>query len=656
MKILSLFVSRNIHRSEEKMPVPLEITPAPLCLPEILSLILSFLPQHTIKHSARYVCRLWLAASRPLTNVHAVWHSSCQETDRHYKILDNLHLITTLCIRTHRYWLNGRSKYLWDRFSERIDHLNALNQIRITRLDFVYVANLATMVYPLLSKIGGSLTKIYITNLSDCNIHVEAILALCPRLFLLHVDNRWKRVRRITDSFPSWYETLASVAIRDNYSIEHLIIRGMGIEQHSMQAILQKCPQLQVLKMDQILFHCESAAEPFDQAMFFASVAKSCRHLKYFHLSVCGHEMSPQDAAYLVQFLYPGVMAPARISNSTLAPQLSPEQPYPQQLYLDTVSVSERETNKATLRTLFRPFLESSFDSIITVLEIVPAIDQVRNDCLTHALHGVLCSASSLLHVRASTVAYFVEYLEFSEAAVSDRLRPLWSCVSECLASEHDFKKKRVWACRRLRTLQLKFISKTRGDENRPEYARMMFGYIAKVCPNLRELSIYRLRLNLELEGGLCLLSRLRFLQRLTVVTWTKSKMKKKDLEWMARHPPEKVILQLCKWSNISLSPRKNDDMTKYNDSTLYKDASITTELTVESLKDVGSVTNWKACLKQIEQGMNGEGCWPMLEFLGLRHSEVMHHSGHYLPIIIANIRPGVEFSCNYEELLQRLQ
>ncbi|KAF9352176.1 hypothetical protein BGX26_009952 [Mortierella sp. AD094] len=658
MNILSLFGSCNVQHSQKDKQLSQSKAPIPLCLPEILLVIFSFLGQYTLTHSVRYVCRLWLAVAHPLTSIRAVWHNSLNRKERHAALLDHLHLVTDLNISPGRFWYSEGSENLWRILSERIDNLRTSNRLHITKIELTYVPNLVKMVYPVLLKIS-TLTEIHVNNLSDRDIHLGAILALCPKLRLFHIENRWKRDHRVLDKIP--YDSESPLVITDynDSAIEQLSIKGMRVRQTNMQAILGRCPRLRVLKLNQVHDINEQNSESFDRNSFFAAVANSCRRLKSFHFSLYNQDMTLSDSISLIRELFPSTQK--RASNS--AQLMVQSQRSPMQINLDTVSLLDRDVNASTNQVLLGPLVRSSFDNIITTLEIIPAIEELHSDCVTHALHSVLCSSPSLLHVLAPTVEYFVQYFDLSETTDTGRTCPVWSCVSGCFASEPDFTKRKIWACRGLRTLQLKFVSKVKRDNASLANARMMFGYISKVCPNLRELAIYRLKLNLELESGLCLLSRLRFLQRLTVMTWTNMKLKKKDLKWMAKRPDGKLSKPYSRlWSTLSSSSRKEPSTSCSKDNSAGTASAVSisevpvlmSDLTVESLRDVASAANLKACRNQLEQGLGSEGCWPMLEFLGIRHGGTKQdHPTCYLPALIKDIRPGVEFSCNYEELLK---
>ncbi|KAI8346573.1 hypothetical protein B0O80DRAFT_533511 [Mortierella sp. GBAus27b] len=73
-----------------------------------------------------------------------------------------------------------------------------------------------------------------------------------------------------------------------------------------------------------------------------------------------------------------------------------------------------------------------------------------------------------------------------------------------------------IWACRGLQTLHLTFQSSVY-DFSPTTRARMLYGYLSLVCPRLRDLSIRHSNLDLSLEGGMCMLARLRWLEKIRI-------------------------------------------------------------------------------------------------------------------------------------------
>lgn len=112
-------------------------------------------------------------------------------------------------------------------------------------------------------------------------------------------------------------------------------------------------------------------------------------------------------------------------------------------------------------------------------------------------LHRFLCSSPHLLHFRAGG----------SEALLTLRvMRDLDDLGT-------------VWSCRNLRTLSMEMAE----ESNDLEMSRQLFGYVSRVCPRLLELSLvfmFKNRQVHELESGLCLLTRIKSLQKLEFSTF----------------------------------------------------------------------------------------------------------------------------------------
>ncbi|KAF9437842.1 hypothetical protein BGZ76_010927 [Entomortierella beljakovae] len=684
MSITSLMGTRRRRQSSKADKV--KYTPTPFYPPEILSIILSFVNQHTLIHSARYVNKQWLILSQPFIRTHAIWKDFDNGEHNRLSLIPNLHHVTDLCVQFGRGWYYNFTLELWEDLLGKIDTLNTSNQLKISKLAIVYVTHLIPMVYPILSKLPA-LTDFSLTEVSSPEIHLGSILQLCPSLLRLYINNEsctgdHKIMDTISanDSNTTTADEATSCIISES-PIRTLIIRGMRVEQSVIEGILQRCPDLRTLKLEQIL-NLEDQATLFDQPKFFEFVAKTCTKLRQFHFSFYNHPMSAEIAASMIQTFFASnkqfmsSSSSLSLEQSSLVRRLYPQQQQQQQpatweiAPFETISVLDRDIDSPTAHIFLAPILNPSFNNIITTLEIMHSIEQSNYDCVVHALHNVLCSTPSLLHLLAAAVPYFSEYLDLSDKVPLEE--PIWNCTSGCPASEPGFKEKRIWACRGLRTLQLKIIPKLKRDVASVENSRMMFGYISKVCPDLRELAIFRWELNLKWEGGLCLLSRLSSLRRLTIRSWTKTRLKKRDLDWMNTSNSSsrnkfvpKLLHQWMMLTRRSLfkNPGRTTAIENRNDIKVGMDSDLvirqskerrssSRELTWEDMMDVGTIAELHACQEELRRSKDtNESCWPMLEFLGLRHSYGKNQGpGRYLPVLMSKILPGVEFSCSYSK------
>ncbi|KAF9905620.1 hypothetical protein EC991_001520 [Linnemannia zychae] len=173
----------------------------------------------------------------------------------------------------------------------------------------------------------------------------------------------------------------------------------------------------------------------------------------------------------------------------------------------------------------------------ITSLEIHGPIDvKYTNDSL---LHNYLCSSPHLLHLKALALPYPLEHMDLHGLLPPTAILPESDHPTSIVYSPG------VWQCRKLRTLHVRIATpkNVTGDPPAPlpQHSRIAFGYITRVCPELRdiELSNGSLRtadpcLDMSLLGGLCLLARLQHLERFSSGTWKKQGvLSARNLEWI---------------------------------------------------------------------------------------------------------------------------
>ncbi|KAG0063015.1 hypothetical protein BGZ89_010224 [Linnemannia elongata] len=199
-----------------------------------------------------------------------------------------------------------------------------------------------------------------------------------------------------------------------------------------------------------------------------------------------------------------------------------------------------------------------------------------------------------------------------------------------------------IWRCRGLQTLHVEVHAPNKVMSRSPVQSRIIFGYISRVFPKLEELrvrtphfcqttnKIHEIkcpRIRLELEGGLCLLSRLKHLQRLDArpgnhASWILDNVREVDLDWMipsghtfkarrARQKEVKQWQQRCdqqKKLAAEQSPQKK----------AIGDVSAVTEV-LGQLRNLGLLKDVKEMVKEMES--MSVPSLQSLEGLSLRHS-----------------------------------
>ncbi|KAF9986742.1 hypothetical protein BGZ65_006444, partial [Modicella reniformis] len=249
----------------------------------------------------------------------------------------------------------------------------------------------------------------------------------------------------------------------------------------------------------------------------------------------------------------------------------------------------------------------------LTTLEIQTKCDSTTTQAdleLAQALHFFLCSSPLLVHLKAPKVIYLTEYLNFSphpllvaeepcaadgksDKSWSSAERPIidfWNLYSNDdngsnnteeekekeLEEEQERKReplfsssslsgsgqpqpqqqpqqqpcRPIWACRGLQTLHITFQSSVY-DFSPTNRARVVFGYLSLVCPQLRDLWIRHQKLDLGLEGGMCMLARLRWLERLRIQVDTNPELTPK-----CKRTPVKVLELVFWWLKLMMMVR----------------------------------------------------------------------------------------------------
>jgi hypothetical protein len=231
---------------------------------------------------------------------------------------------------------------------------------------------------------------------------------------------------------------------------------------------------------------------------------------------------------------------------------------------------------------------------------------------LAQALHFFLCSSPLLIHLKAPNVVFLTGYLDFKPHS-SDATSEWWSSQRDIIdywnmeteETEQDEQPARqrcrpIWACRGLQTLHLAFQSRVFYSSPTMYQARIVFGYISLVCPQLRNLSIRHPYLHMGLEGGLCMLARLKWLERLSIQSGLPPESKPK--------PKSSTEIQELNmwWLKIMIARKKT-----WNDSRRSK------ERTLRQLQDKArrELKRWRKQEKTVRSGkVGGHGLFRNLQ------------------------------------------
>lgn len=176
-------------------------------------------------------------------------------------------------------------------------------------------------------------------------------------------------------------------------------------------------------------------------------------------------------------------------------------------------------------------------------------------------LHQLLCESSNLRHLKTLKMPCLTAFMDVH------RRIPMYPkpATPDLHLAEHQQEQGQeqeqdkeqgtpvannvpgIWICRGLETLDLELHFHDQAIENGTQHARIIYGYIGSICPNLIDL---RLRFKedcsiadynwecrdkpLILESGLCQLSRLRHLERLWISHGVLDYGNLSELNWLA--------------------------------------------------------------------------------------------------------------------------
>ena len=275
-------------------------------------------------------------------------------------------------------------------------------------------------------------------------------------------------------------------------------------------------------------------------------------------------------------------------------------------------------------------------------------------------LHQYLCESPHLLHLRAPRTAIMVEaldvharsyiiqkgYMEVDEKD-KDKVNSYREWNQFRTACNHG--QTQVWICRKLRTLHCSIYSRTEPEFKSPARSRIVFGYLSRICPNLQDLqismptqqsvngTIVYPKLDLRLEGGLCLLTRMKHLWILRLESRErKTSCRPKDLGWILSGESQKEMKESKQqWALRSatvegwtdwLKDEETDDNHWRNAFTTVRWESKDSPVDIdepwlkEDLKTMGLLLDVKLLLDEMDCPNDGVEyrCWPELRHISL--------------------------------------
>jgi len=351
----------------------------------------------------------------------------------------------------------------------------------------------------------------------------------CPLLEILSIRSRQRKEQRLSWTIRQHEEKYERQPQQQQEQqqlgsllrLRSLTLRNVAFAQASLENLLTLTPDLKVLKLMDMNWN----------PTLGYNWVKLFNHLKDLKITLDAVDFS----TYRQQSSWAAMSRLSEICPSTSdwtlwAPNITPS-------FLQTL----------TLRT-----------SVVTTLELYWRSEYNRRYELCcqgdlkdtpRLVHEYLCTSSQLVYLKALKIPfqpYLMDLFSRGNPAAYPKCQKLTSPSTT------------LWVCRGLERLHIEvhgtFVS------------RILFGYISRVLPKLEELyitrpgvcesisgSMFRPTIDLQLKGGLCLLSRLRHLERLWVqgdahqVTQRCGRM---DLSWI-EHSRDNATLKALRQQEI---------------------------------------------------------------------------------------------------------
>ncbi|GJJ69314.1 hypothetical protein EMPS_01660 [Entomortierella parvispora] len=234
------------------------------------------------------------------------------------------------------------------------------------------------------------------------------------------------------------------------------------------------------------------------------------------------------------------------------------------------------------------------YGNFLTSLDIVPIRDW-SPQC-GDVIHVFLCEAWHLEYLRAGSIGCYLDNLDLnnvlqtsttvlSAESINDERGPQSYSRQRRETGLYEFSPKAVWACRNLKVLHIEFTRRrtAKQDKYRPSYrqvsmassqsgatvdgpmvqvgperwnaqhhgaslgchkeesvdpekaSRVVFGYLARFCPRLCEVTLECSLLSLSLEGGFTILTRIKTLKRISIFHLRTGFEKRDVLPWVIK-------------------------------------------------------------------------------------------------------------------------
>ncbi|KAF9122814.1 hypothetical protein BGW39_009476 [Mortierella sp. 14UC] len=454
--------------------------------------------------------------------------------------------------------------------------------------------------------------QMQLSNYHGQAVDLSRIFVACPQLEVLHLG--------VFD-----YTTAdGSKIVQDKQlPLQSFILTGAVFRQTCLETLLNVTPNLTELK----LININEDRPRYDIPRLLNRLVTSALLFKSFHISIRDKVMSPDEIRNKLITVCP-VATEWTLRCHDIVPQILQDLEY--------------------------------LPNVITSLELPRHYSYHQESCVTNTsvrdnpaiMHRYLCTSPHLMHLKNLKMsALQFEGMDLHRRSSFAELAHWTTYRYVNTTKDADAIVPGVWACRGLKTLHLNLHGHGEFGLSHPVHSRIIFGYIAAVCSELEDLQltvssecrkkgdtngkVYFTDFCMRLEGGFCLLNRLKHLTTFRLDTYSisrKSGCWPVDLTWITAEGNTHQYRE-ARRKAVALWGEKLDVERRLENERLSTSARSACILTIEKgdyntsqdkneekekgsfdvrLRNLGLLSEVKKVIEEMDQ--DGYRCFPVLD------------------------------------------
>ncbi|KAF9194790.1 hypothetical protein BGZ50_005670 [Haplosporangium sp. Z 11] len=473
--------------------------------------------------------------------------------------------------------------------------------------------HLETRFTPLLPYLQ-SLKVLRLRSHYQSSVYMDEVLHSCPKLTHLHIEGLSDYINLPAPWRPS--DTTPLVGCRrpvtntgqnqfqiqhDHLSLRSLVLHSVFLLQSSLECLLTVTPGLKELKL------MNSKLPPTEQRARY-NPDQLLWHLQKLNLPIQSFHFSPD----------------------MVNPHLTEVDVFERMSMFHQQSQYSFMADNEDMPMMFR--ILRGIPNHVTTLELADRHEVLLSDAVQDALHEYLCVSRHLLHLKAPHFNYYYRCMDIHHRLPGN--------VDSAVMQSG------IWACRNLRTLYIMVKIPVVPKCQVSKFSRVVFGYIARVCPQLKDLQIQMVNTALGIESGLCLLTRLKDLETLYITTnGIYPRVQQWELDWMA-HGRSSGLLRskrqeaVAGWEDaIKMEAKDLNEQEQSPLTTAMWDGRASWDVAL-TLRDLGLLVDVKLMLDHIDTTVEFR-CWPVLYRSGVY---IRKDRQNVMETTFARMLPGTRF------------